>query len=160
MQATRNFEGRLANRASVDIKATVEYLQDIIPDLLAAHCPTGCDTVALWHGTEKGKILKTPKMHKYCLNLLREQSTDFEEVLQQSTAFISAYGIHDASSMTASRIKVWMMKSCRRVATGMPKLCSLPPTNAFQENVKRAHYLYCTWKMVLQDPPSMNPTDY
>ena len=101
-------------------------------------------------------------MRNYCLNLVGEQSADFEEVLQQSTAFISAcYGIHDASSMTASRIKVKMMKTGRRVATGMPKLCSLPPTNeAFQENVKRAHYVCCTWKMALQDPPIMNPTEY
>ena len=63
--------------------------------------------------------------------------------------------------MTASRLKVWMKKTGRRVATGMPKLCSLPPTNeAFKENVKRAHYVCCTWKMALQDPPIMNPTEY
>ena len=107
-------------------------------------------------------MLKTLKMCNCCLNLLGEQFADFEEVLQQSTAFISAcYDIHDASSMTASRIKVWMMKTGRRVATGMPKLCSLPPTNeAFKENVKRAHSVCCTWKMALQDPPIMNPMEY
>ena len=82
---------------------------------LAAHCLMGCDTVAKCHGIGKRKMLKTLKMGISCLNLQGEQSADFEEVLQQSTAFISAcYGIHDASSMTASRIKVWMMKTGSR----------------------------------------------
>ena len=49
---------------------------------------------------------------KYCLSLLVEQSADFKEVLQQSTAFRSAcYGIHNATSITTSRIKVWMTKT-------------------------------------------------
>ena len=115
MQATRKA------RADVDVKATIEHLQDIIPDLLAAHCLMGCDTVAMCHSIGKGKMLKTLKMRKYCLNLLGEQSDDFEEVLQQSIAFIPAhYGIHNSTSMTASRINVWMMNTGRRVTTGMP----------------------------------------
>ena len=40
------------------------------------------------------------------------QDITFSHGLQQSTAFISAcYGIHNTTSMTASRIKVWMMKT-------------------------------------------------
>ena len=46
--------------------------------------------------------------------------------------------------------------------TGSPKLKSLPPTSeAFEQNVKRAHYQVCVWNAALQkDPPDLPPTEY
>ena len=43
----------------------------------------------------------------------------------------------------------------------MPKLNSLPPsTEAYWENVKRAHYQCPIWRKALEEPPNDDPTDY
>lgn len=156
MQSTKK------GRAVIDIKATVSKLADIIPNLLQAHALTGCDTVAMCHGIGKGKMLKTLKSGRYSLRLLGDQTADFNDVILQSTAFMSAcYSIHDATCMTASRITAWLSKTGKKIVTGTPKLCSLPPTrDAFTENVKRAHYQCCIWRQALHDPPNLDPTQY
>ena len=50
------------DRAIIDITATVEKHCSIMPDLLAAHGLTGCDTVAQCYGIGKGVALKV--LHK------------------------------------------------------------------------------------------------
>ena len=52
----------------------------------------------------------------------------------------------------------WENKNTRQ----MPKLQSLPPTSeAFLENVKRAHLQTCIWKSALeQDPPDIDATSF
>ncbi|KAG1677196.1 hypothetical protein GQR58_013996 [Nymphon striatum] len=44
----------------------------------------------------------------------------------------------------------------------IPKIQSLPPTSeAFIENVKRAHLQTCIWKAALDlDPPAVDPTEH
>ena len=43
----------------------------------------------------------------------------------------------------------------------MPKLSSLSPTSeAFRENVKRAHLQSAIWKAPLKDPPCADPNDF
>ena len=78
------------------------------------------------------------------------------------TAFVSAcYNVHDATSMTESRIKVWIQKSGSKGAAATPKLCTLPPTNeAFKENIKRAHYQCCISRCALHQQPDFDPTEY
>ena len=49
-----------------------------------------------------------------------------------------------------------------RVSSSAPKLCSLPPTTeAFVENVKRAHYQVCQWMSASGgDLDSVDPRNY
>ena len=55
------------------------------------------------------------------------------------------------------RLKVWASRTGRASATP-PKLCSLPPTTeAFVENVKRAHYQAIVWRSHEEsNPPKLN----
>ena len=149
-------------RAVIDVQATVKKLGKIIPELLPAHALSGCDTVAMCHGIGKGKMLKTVKADKCCLSLLGDVTADMEDVLIQATAFMCrCYNVANASTMSDARIKLWTIKTGRKTASKIPKLCSLPPTTeAFVENVKRAHYQCAIWRRALQEPPNLDPTEY
>ena len=73
----------------------------------------------------------------------------------------ACYNVHDATSMTESRIKVWIQKVGSKEAAATPKLCTLQPTNeAFKENVKRALYQCCIWRCALQQQLDFDPTGY
>ena len=51
-------EGTSSERLTVDIKASVEKHANIVPQLLAAHGLSGCDTVAQLYGIGKGTVVK------------------------------------------------------------------------------------------------------
>ena len=59
-------------RQTIDIRATAKEHANILPNLLAAHGLTGCDTVAPCHGTGKMKILETLKRGNHSLSCLQE----------------------------------------------------------------------------------------
>ena len=48
----------------INIAATVQSLYNIIPELLPAHALSGCDTVAMFHGFGKAKMLKSVAIGK------------------------------------------------------------------------------------------------
>ena len=54
----------------------MEKHSQIIPDLLAAHGLTGCDTVATYNGIGKGIALKMLKSGKHNLNVLGNIAAD------------------------------------------------------------------------------------
>ena len=84
-----------------------------------------------------------------------------ESVIQQATSFISAcYGQTNCSTMSETRLKVWLSKTGKGSST--PKLCTLPPTTeAFKENVKRAHHQALVWQSLeAQNPPELDSTEY
>ena len=60
--------------------------------------------------------------------------------VEEATKFILAcYNQSKSQSMTEARKQMWQEKLSKSLS-GPPKLCSLPPTTeAFTENVKRAH---------------------
>ncbi|KAL8585712.1 hypothetical protein ACOMHN_049058 [Nucella lapillus] len=141
-----------SERALIDIRATVDKLGELCLELLPAHAVSGCDQVPMHHGIGKGKMWKTVKGGKCSLNLLGDLSADIDAVVYQATQFMCAcYGIDDATSMTGARVKVWMARTGKKTAAKMPKLCSLPSTSeAFRENVKRAHHQCAVWRSALQ----------
>lgn len=151
-----------AGRAIIDISRTALKLADIIEQLLPAHALSGCDTVPMCHGIGKSKMLKCVKTMQCSLSLLGNINAKMEDVIQQATAFVCrCYNITNAKTMTEARIKVWITKTGQKAASKVPKLCSLPPTSeAFEQNVKRAHLQCATWKKALQDPPALDPTEY
>lgn len=62
-------ESPIRQRGVIDIDATVNANPLIIPNLLAAHALSGCDTVASYFGIGKGKALKVLRSgteHTHC----------------------------------------------------------------------------------------------
>ena len=149
-------------RAFIDVTATVQKLRDLIPELLPAHALSGCDTVPMCHGIGKTKMLEAVKADKCNLSLLGDVNANMQDITKQATAFMCrCYHVTNATTMTEARIKVWTTRTGRKVASNIPKLCSLPPTSeVFEENVKRAHLQCAIWRRALQEPPNLDPTDY
>ena len=146
----------------IDINGTVDKHQSIIPDLLACHGLTGCDTVATCYGIGKGVALKVLQRQTYSLSCLGDDSVPLDEVKDQATKFILAcYGQSQCSTVTEACQRLWTSKVGRSLA-GAPKLASLPPTNeAFGENVAHAHLQVATWRHALKsEPPSLQPSAY
>ena len=84
------------------------------------------------------------------------------DITRQASKFVAACcGHKDCSSMSEARKKSWATK-VGKGTTAIPKLKSLPPTTeAFLENVKRAHLQAAVWKHALDlDPPSLDPTEH
>ena len=86
--------------------------------------------------------------------------TAWDDVEKEATKFmVAAYG---GSSVTMSERhkRLWAKKTAK--SCGAPKLCSLPPTTeAFMQNLKRAHLQVAQWYAALEsDPPAHNPRDY
>ena len=86
---------------------------------------------------------------------------DIDKVVKQATVFIAAcYGLKTpCSSMTDCRQQQWAQKIGKSSAA--PKVCSLPPTTeAFEQNVRRAHHQVALWYSALGgDPPAMNAVE-
>ncbi len=83
--------------------------------------------------------------------------------MKQATKFTaSCYGQPKATSMSEERVSVWTAQIGKPGMTRVPKLASLPPTTeAFSENVKRAHLQTFIWKNALQlHPQKLEPSDY
>ncbi len=151
-----------AARTSIDVAATVGKLKDIIAQLLPAHALSGCDTVSMCYGIGKSKMLKAVKAKQCSLNLLGDVNASMEDIIRQATAFIcQCYNVPNVTTMTEARIKIWAARTGRKAASKIPKLCSLQPTSeAFEENVKRAHYQCAIWRRALQEPLKLDPTAY
>ena len=96
------------------------------------------------------------------LDQLGQLTADITEVVKQSTTFMaSCYGLRTpCSSMTECCQQLWVQKTGK--STIAPKLCSLPPTTeAFEQNVRRAHYQVAQWYSTLSEkPPPLNAVDY
>ena len=63
--------------------------------------------------------------------------------------------------MSVTRYDIWIGKTSKRKVTGAPKLKSLPPTpEAFEQNVRRAHFQVSVWKAALEKgSPELAPTN-
>ena len=76
----------IQGRSVLDINAAAEEHSSIIPDLLAAHGFTGCDTVASYFGVGKVAALKFLRHGQHSLNLLgNTDGPPFSEVVDQAT---------------------------------------------------------------------------
>ena len=137
----------IRGRAVIDINATVDLHRDIIPDRLAAHGLTGCDTVATYFGILNAAALKVLTSGVHALTYVGNTSRILSEITAQATPFILAcYAQTKCTSLTGARQIMWANKVGQRVA-GAQKLAFLPPTNeAFNENVARAHLQVAVWR--------------
>ena len=148
-------------RSTIDIEATVEKHHAIVPGLLAVHALSGCDTVPTYFRIGKGTVLKILNAAPDSLTMLGSLDAPFE-VVRQSTKFIAfCYSRIAGNDMFEIHFKVWAAKF-GNTASSAPPIQSLSPTSeAFTENVKRAHLQTCIWKAtVLLDPPDLDPLNY
>ena len=153
-------ESPIKGRTVVDIGKTVQKHSEIVEGILPVHALSGSDTVASYFGIGKATVLKTLRSG-HSLNLLGAPGHSMEYVIQQATSFISAcYGQTNCSTTSETRLKVWLSKTGKGSST--PNLCTLPPkTEAFKENVKRAHNQALAWQSLeAQNPPELESTEY
>ena len=93
-------ESLVHGRQTTDIRATAQELANILPNLLAAHGLSGCDTVAPRYGIGKKKILKTLKQGNHSLSCLGDSYANRPDVVKQATSFMLAcYGVPKLDSM-------------------------------------------------------------
>ena len=90
--------------------------------------------------------------------------TPLSDVVDQATRFIGGCYTNKVGAETTKsdmRYKIWAAKF-GNTATSAPKIQSLPPsTEAFTENLKRAHLQTFIWKAAVSlDPPSIDPVEY
>ena len=160
LQSAIYMKSPVYGRSCIDIKATYLKHITIVHDLLAVHAISGCDSVAGTYGVGKTTAVKIASKG-YRLNLLGDLTADFQKVEHQSMEFMAAcYGIQKCSSMTECRQKLWAQRTGK--SSSVPKLCSLPPTTeAFHENVLRAHLQVATWyASLLGEPPAQDPVQF
>ena len=138
----------IRGRAVIDINATVDLHRDFIPDMLAAHELTGCETVATYFGIGKAAAIRVLKSGVHALNYVGDTSRILYEVTAQATPFILAcYGQTKCTLLTGARQKMWANKVGQSVA-GAPKLASL---------LQRAQLQMAVWRNALQP---INPTSF
>ena len=92
----------------------------------------------------------------------QKNKADMQDVVSKSTQYVSlCYGLPSSTDMSTTRRKQWASKVGKTSRT-VPPLASLTPTTeAFIENVKRAHFQASSWKHALDaDPPALNTCDY
>ena len=160
LQIPMVMESPIKERTVIGIRATVEKHQGIIPAILTGHALSGCDTVAACFGVGKGKMLKALNSG-VSVDMISNIQADWSDVMKQATKFTaSCYGQPKATSMSEARVSVWTAQIGKPGMTRVPKLASLPPTSeAFSENVKRAHLRTFVWKNALQlHPQKLDPT--
>ena len=106
---------------------------EIVEGILPVHALSGCDTVASYFGIGEVTVLKTLRSG-HSLNLLGAPGHSMEYVIQQATSFISAcYGHTNCSTMSETRLKVWLSKPGKGSST--PKLC-VPCHQKFRHSKK------------------------
>ena len=85
-------ESTSRSRSSIDIGATVTKHSDIVPQLIAAHPVSGCDTVGCYHGIGKTKVVEA-LWAGIELNHLGDPKASLDDVMKESTHLLGAcYG--------------------------------------------------------------------
>ena len=111
----------ISGRSVLDTTKSVSAHTDVMGNILAMHCISGCVTVAPYYGISKTSALKVLKRAQYPLNKLGDPHIDFNEVISESREFILAcYNVLDAQSMNEARKKLWIKRK-RKKSSKCPK---------------------------------------
>ena len=118
-------EGSSLQWTLIYIGTTAIKQANIVPQLLAAHATSGCDTVAYMFGVGKATVVKV-LLQGHRLNKLGESEANIDEVIEEATAFPAAcYGSRVKESMSKLRYRMWLIKMAEKKVTATPKLKSL-----------------------------------
>ena len=96
------------------------------------------------------------------LSCIGDTNCELETVLGIATKFmVSCYSVPECETMTKAKLKLWKKKVANN-RSAAPELKTLPATTeAFYENVKRAHLQSAIWHNSLCIyPPSLNPLEF
>ena len=96
-------ESPVHGRQTIDIWATAKGHDNILPNLLAAHGLSGCDTIAPCYGIGKMKILKTLKQGNHFLSCLGDSNANWPDVKQATSFMLACYGVPKLDSMSKSK---------------------------------------------------------
>ena len=111
----------IQGRSSLDINAAATEHISIVPDLLAAHGVTGCNSVTSYFGIGKVAALIVLRHGQRSLSILGNTGgPPFSEVVDQATYFMLKQRCY---SMTEAHQQMWFSKVSRSKASA-PKLCS------------------------------------
>ena len=106
----------IQGRAVVDINASAEKHRAGLPDLLAGHCLSDCDTVASHFGIGKGIALRSATHRLDLLGNTGDQ-VQHSNIVEQATQFMLAcYGQRHANPVV---IQSWQ-KQCQCTKTVFP----------------------------------------
>ena len=126
-----------SKRNVIDIGASAKKHAIIVPQLLAAHALTGCDTVAYMFGVGKATVLKVLLAGKLFYKL-GDPVAIVEEVIDEATEFVGAcYGSKTQESISKVRYHIWAKRTSSKKITKTPRLKSLPPTSESLAETKR-----------------------
>ena len=117
--------------------------------------------VAYMFGVGKRTVLKVLQKGLK-LQHLGDPCADLEDILLESSRFITACYGWKRSDFSKIRYELWLVKTSKQKLASTPNLKSLPPTQAaFNEKVERAYLQASIWNAALnRDPPNMNATAF
>ena len=99
-----------SSRRMIDVKETVAKHKKIIPDIVAAHSLSGCDSVSVMHGNGKGTALKVLRAG-HQLKVIGQQNASLTSVFTEAFNFVAAcYGYPKEDNINALRFTVWSAK--------------------------------------------------
>ena len=110
-----------SDRTLIDIPATVNKYADLIPNLLAMHCLSGCDTVGQLYGIGKCTALKSLNAG-YALSTLGCIDSSMSDVIKEATQFIGFCFGSQKEDMLEIRVKMWTRKMFKKCLTSAPEL--------------------------------------
>ena len=154
-------ESFVKGRTTIDIGATVRKHPDLIAKILLGHSLSGCDSVCRTVGIGKAKAISA--MEKSSLVYLGNLNAPITEIVAEATKFFGfCYSILEGENMSEKRYHAWLRKTSSGKLSSAPKLSSLPPTTeAFTQNVLRAHCQCAIWLSTLSpDPPNIDPPNF
>ena len=151
----------ILGHAVIDINATVDLHRAIIPDLLAAHGLTGCDTVATYFGIVRDATLRVLTSGVHALTYVGDTSRILCEITAQATPFILAsYGHTKCTSLTRARQKMWANEVGQSVVGHQNWLLCLQQMR-HSIIMSPAHFQVAVWRNALQpDTPAIDPTAF
>ena len=100
-----------SSKQVIDINATYEKHVILVPNILAAHALTGCDTVGATFGIGKSSVIKVLKSNEVSLVSIGDLRVPFSDCAREGTQFIlRCYGQKTLNSLNDARIKLWKNK--------------------------------------------------
>jgi hypothetical protein len=154
-------ESIIACRTFVDIAETVMKQCTIVSHHLSANALSGCDTAERLdiYDTGKGTELKTLIAGR-SLDKLGDIQAEVPSVITKASAYLLRK--QERENISDVRVEVWSRKMGKAKLKSAPEFKILPPTTeAFQENVLRAHFQTAIWKSALDSSaPLLDATQF
>ena len=161
LHCSLTMESTSSGRVVIDIGTTARKHEGIVRQPPAAHALSGCDTVAQLWGRRKGTAVKALEAD-HSLRKFGEVDVCIEVVAEATAFIVACCGSKKRNSVPDVRKDVCATKMGKPKVTTTPNLKVLPPaTEAFEQNVRRAHIQTAIWKSAVKsEPPTLDPTKY